>query len=113
MVKMGTKLNSIHLRICFLAWTAWGIGAILVIISSVVFNNDNSCIFNIAHIYNSTLSLLSLIPAEPVVFILTLRNEREDNVPIKTTVKTILLFNTTILFWITYISTFVLLIGGV
>ena len=110
---MGTKLNSIHLRLCFLAWTTWGIGAILVIISSVIFNNDNGYIFNIAHIYNSVISFLSLIPVEPAVFILTLRNEIKHNVPKKTTVITILLFNTTILFWIAYISMFVLLIGGV
>ena len=113
MVKMGTKLNTIHHWFCFFAWIAFAIGAVLIIVSSLVFNNDNIVFFKIAHIYNSTVSFLSIFPVEPIIFALTLRSERRNNAPLKSTAITVVFFSATILLWISYISLFVCLIGGV
>ena len=110
---MGTKLNTIHRWFCFFAWIAFAIGMVLIIISSLVFNNDNIVFFEIAHIYNSTVSFLSIFPIEPIIFALTLRSERRNNAPLKSIAITVVLFSATILLWISYISLFVYLIGGV
>lgn len=110
---MSGRFSRTHAIICFIAWGLWTIGCVIMLISSAVFNNDNDILFSVAHNYNLIVALISLLPIEPIVFILDLRDNLKNKRPRKNVILSVILFSLNICLLFTYISLFVELTGGV
>lgn len=110
---MGSKLNKVHLTICLINWFIWSIGVLITLLSNVVFQHSNNILFSVVHNYNSVVSIISLIPVEPIVFIITLRDNLKKQCSIKAIISTILLFVINVCLWLMFIFLFVELTGGV
>ena len=71
-------MKRVHLFCCFTLWSLWLFGLFLLlleleIVSLNLFWQDfNYPYFNIAGMYNLNLMMLSLLPIEPILFIIAL-----------------------------------------
>lgn len=108
-------MKKIHLYTCYVLWGLWAIGMLLIGILPLItlFNGDDNFFFwYIVEPYNSIVILLSLIPIEPIMFIITLIIETLEWTK-KSFFTIVLPFIITIVMWFVYICVFVMGTGGV
>jgi hypothetical protein len=109
------NMKKVHLYSCFALWGLWVIGILLmgvVDLLALCGGNDNFFFWHIAEPYNAFMLLFSLLPIEPVLFIIALIAE----IPkwkIKSFLTVVLPFLATVILWFTYICLFVVGTGGV
>lgn len=110
-----------HLVFCYILWSVWFFGIFLLVISIPLDAMDTFIDSNIGHAffwyvvepYNRYLILLSLLPIEPIFFIITLIAELLNKEREKLFLTVILPFIITVILCPTYLCLFVALTGGV
>ena len=109
-------MKKVHLITCLSLWTLWVGGIILLLfnlwLQLIIGNDSNGFFFAVVSPYNFAVLLLSLIPVEPIMFIITLIIETV-NWTKKSFMAIVLPFGITLLLWYVYICAFVGLTGGV
>lgn len=111
----GEKMKKVHLYTCFILWGLWLIGVLLVglnILIVICIGDVPFLFFNIVYPYNLLLLLLSLIPIEPIMFIIALILEIPKWTK-KSFLTVVLPFIITFVMWNAYIAVFILGTGGV
>lgn len=108
-------MKKVHLYFCFVLWALWFIGILLLGVWHLIFNlggNENFFFWHIEEPYNAFMLLFSLLPIEPVLFIIALIAE----IPKwkrKSFLTVVLPFFATVIFWLIYLGLFVAGTGGV
>lgn len=111
---MKNGIKSIHLAICVIIWLLWFAGVALIAIARFGnLDNPNDFFFNIVHPYNRVILLCSLIPVEPIICVSAIINDCRQNAGISEILMSVLLFLVTAIFWVVYISLYILWTGGV
>ena len=111
---MDDRLNKTHAIICILYWVLWIIGLLFIGVSLLVYQNDNRWFFeNIVHPYNSLISILSLIPIEPILCIVAFTKNIITKKSLFKIIRPLIWGLCTIVFFMLYAFIFVVLTGGV
>ncbi len=100
-----------HMFFCFFLWGIWGIGLCLTGASLFFYQHNNDFLFwKIMTPYNQIVQIVSLIPIEPILCILAIRESKQHN---KSYFPAILLCCVTFFLWLAYITLYVHWTGGV
>ena len=108
-------MKKVHFYTCCVLWALWIIGIKLIGILFLTYflkGNDNFFFWNIVEPYNSIVLLLSIIPIEPIMFIIALIVEIPKWTK-KSFLTVVLPFVITVVMWHVYIGVFIMGTGGV
>ncbi len=85
----------------------WSVGAVLVLVSGLLFSHDNEAVWNITRYYNETVIILSLIPVAQITLIVDMTRTK------KQILRKVLTMGFVFICFLIYIGTWIMCTGGV
>lgn len=112
---MAIRIRKVHKSICVFLWIAWAIGILLLLLTLLLNGIQNGITHKIFYIlvkpYISGVMFISLLPIEPLAFIVSLIQDLSCKEHMKTILISVRYFAVTVVFWLAYIGLNIVLTG--